>query len=64
MNSRLSLKDIEEAVRELTPAEQAKLLSELPSLLHTPRDDKDLLKIAESSFEFWDNPEDAVYDDL
>ena len=32
--------------------------------LRSPAEDVEWLKASEKSFEFWDNPEDAVYDNL
>jgi predicted DNA-binding antitoxin AbrB/MazE fold protein len=32
--------------------------------LRSLAEDLELLKTSEKSFEFWDNPEDAVYDNL
>lgn len=61
---RLSLHEIEEAIERCAPAEQRQLLAELPHLLKLSSADRALLKAAEPSFQFWDNPDDAVYDTL
>jgi hypothetical protein len=60
-----TLKDIEEAIKAFSAEEKRKLLADLPNLMDDLSPvDQDLLKIAEASFTFWDNPEDDVYDDL
>lgn len=60
----ISLKEIEEAILCLRKDDQLKLTMELPLILKLPTDNLSLLKLAEPSFEFWENPEDAVYDSL
>ena len=60
----MSLKKIEEAILCLNKDDQLKLSAELPIILKYPNDTLSLLKLAETSFEFWDNPEDSVYDSL
>ena len=60
----MSLKEIEEAILFLKKDDQLKLTAELPIILKFPNDTFSLLKLAETSFEFWDNPEDTVYDSL
>ena len=60
----MSLKEIEEAILCLKKDDQLKLSAELPIILKFPNDTSSLLKLAETSFEFWDNPEDSVYDSL
>lgn len=64
MSRELSLKDLTDAVAHLNQQEQRTLLSKLLSLQKISLDDLTLLKVSESSFDFWDNPEDAIYDDL
>lgn len=61
---RLSVHEIEEAIEHCAPEEQRQLLAELPHLLKRSSADLALLKAAEPSFQFWDNPDDAVYDTL
>ena len=61
---RLSLKDIERAIEQFRPEEQRRLLTILPHLLKISVVDSAHLKLAEPSFRFWDNPDDAVYDTL
>lgn len=60
----LSLKDLTDAIEHLSQQEQRILLSKLLSLQKISLDDLSLLKVAESSFDFWDNPEDSIYDNL
>ncbi|HUO04819.1 MAG TPA: hypothetical protein VMU16_06430 [Candidatus Binataceae bacterium] len=59
-----TVEEIERAIERLDAKEQARLLRELPSHLKIAPDDIALLKLAEPAFEFWDNPEDAAYDQL
>ena len=61
---RLSLHDIEQAIEQFPPEEQQRLLAELPKLLKISVADFALLKLAEPSFRFWENPADEVYDTL
>jgi hypothetical protein len=61
---KMSLDEIEEAIKELDRSSQQKLLSDLPRLLDLKQESSALLKVAEPSFEFWNNSEDAVYDNL
>ena len=60
----MSLKEIEKSILCLKKDDQLKLTAELPFILKLPHDTLSLLKLAEPSFEFWDNPEDTVYDSL
>jgi hypothetical protein len=60
----MSLKDIELAIKELDKASQQKLLQDLPKLLGISFDAMGWLKVAEPSFAFWDNEEDAIYDNI
>jgi len=64
LNISTKVEEIEQSIKELTVEEQKKLLSDLPSVLQIPEKDLAFLKLAEESFEFWDNPEDAIYDRL
>ncbi len=61
---RLSFHAIERAIEQFPPEEQRRLLADLPRLLKISGADLVYLKLAESAFEFWDNPDDAVYDKL
>ncbi|MGH7453359.1 MAG: hypothetical protein ACRENG_18560 [bacterium] len=60
----MSLEDIELAIKKLDKTSQQKLLQDLPKLLGISYDAMVWLKVAEPSFAFWDNEEDAVYDNL
>ena len=62
--SNLSLKEVEQAIVSFEVKDQEKLLMDLPKLLKRSTTDLALLKVAESAFNFWDNPEDQVYDHL
>ncbi|HTD67924.1 MAG TPA: hypothetical protein VK846_15475 [Candidatus Limnocylindria bacterium] len=59
-----SVAEITAAVERLDVREQVELLKELPRHLKISPDDAAWTKLAESSFEFWDNPDDAIYDKL
>lgn len=56
--------DITDAVEKLDVREQVQLLKELPRHLKISPDDAAWTKLAESAFDFWDNPDDAIYDTL
>ena len=64
MASKFSLKQIEEAIEHAPAVDQQRLLKDLPRLLHIPPNEFSLLKNAEPSFDFWNNPDDAQYDKL
>ncbi|MFN3533749.1 MAG: hypothetical protein ACK41Q_14815 [Candidatus Brocadia sp.] len=64
MSIELSLKDLTDAIEHLNQQDQKILLSKLLSLQKISFDDLALLKVAEPSFDFWDNPEDSIYDNL
>lgn len=59
-----SVAEIAAAVERIDVREQVELLKELPRHLKISPDDAAWTKLAESSFEFWDNPDDAIYDKL
>jgi len=59
-----TLQEIGEAIEKLDVKKQVKLLEELPSHLKISPDDIAWSRLAEPSFKFWNNPEDAIYDDL
>ena len=61
---RLSLADVEQAIEHFPLQEQQRLLAELPRLLKISSADLAYLKLAEPSFQFWENPDDAIYDTL
>lgn len=60
----LPLSTVERAIREFAPEQQRRLLLKLPKLLKLAPDELELLKLAETSFKFWNNSADAVYDSL
>jgi hypothetical protein len=60
----MTLKSLEKAVRSLKPEDQRKFLRDLPFLIRLSKDDLARLKVAEKSFAFWNNPQDAIYDRL
>ena len=64
MTPALSLEQIEAAISLFDRDHQQRFLNDLPRLLHIPHQDLALLKTAEPSFEFWNNPEDEIYDHL
>lgn len=64
MSIGMKVEEIEQSIKGLSMEEQRKLLSDLPSVLQISEKDLAFLKLAEKSFEFWDNPEDAIYDRL
>ena len=60
----LTIDQIATAIERSKPDEQRRLLARLPRLLGMYVDDLGWTKLAESSFRFWDNEDDAVYDTL
>src|SRR3989338_6028007 len=60
----LTIEQIGNAIERSKPEEQRQLLARLPRLLGMSAEDIGWLKAAESSFEFWNNDEDAIYDKL
>ena len=56
--------EINEAIGKLSVKDQLELLHSLPERLKVSPEDLAWTKAAESSFAFWDNPEDAIYDGL
>ena len=61
----MSVTEISKAIECLGVRERAELLKELSARLMNPApDDLAWLKLAEPSFQFWDHPDDAVYDQL
>ena len=63
MNKKI-LEKVEREISALQAEEQKQLLHDLPSLLKIALDDMLLLKMAERSFDLWDNPDDRIYDEL
>ena len=64
MKLTVTLQDVEHAIEQFPPKDQQRLLAELPRLLKISMADVAFLKLAESSFDFWENPDDSVYDRL
>ena len=62
--SKISLEQIEEAIASAAPEEQTRLLRDFPHLLKISALDMALLKASEKSFDFWNNPDDVIYDSL
>lgn len=61
---RLSVEDVEHAIETFPPEDQRRLLAELPRLLRLSGLDRSYLTLAEPAFQFWENPDDAIYDTL
>jgi hypothetical protein len=59
-----SVVEISAAIDKLDVKEQVELLRILPQHLKIPLDDLAWSRLAEPAFEFWNNPEDAIYDQL
>jgi hypothetical protein len=59
-----TVQEIGEAIEQLDVHDQMRLLSDLPAHLKIRPDDVAWLKAAEPTFEFWNNPDDAIYDKL
>ena len=60
----LSLEQIERAIAQADLQKQRSLLRDLPHLLKISSADFVLLKAAEPCFDFWNNTEDIIYDQL
>ena len=60
----MSLDEIENAIKELDGPSQQQLLKDLPRLLEIEPESIAFLKAAETTFAFWENSEDSVYDNL
>lgn len=56
--------EISEAIEKLGVKEQIELLEVLPEHLKISPDALAWSRLAEPAFEFWNNPEDAIYDTL
>ena len=59
-----TVQEISQAIEHLNVRDQIRLLHDLPTHLKIQPDDVAWLKVAEPAFEFWNNPEDAIYDEL
>ena len=57
-------REISGSIERLDVRDQLPLLQDLPANLKIQPDDIAWLKAAEPAFEFWNNPEDAIYDEL
>ena len=55
---------ISQDVKTVSKEEQRGLLRLLPKALEVTPEDLLWARLAESSFSFWDNPEDEIYDEL
>ena len=64
MQDRYSLEEIERALSKADPETQKRFLKDLPHLLKISLADFAFLKIAEGAFDFWNNPDDMIYDRL
>ena len=53
-----------EDIKRLSKTEQKELLRLLPRAIEVTPEDLLWARLAESSFGFWDNPEDQIYDEL
>lgn len=54
--------EISAAIEKLDVKEQVELLRILPQHLKIPVEDLAWSRMAEPAFEFWNNPEDAIYE--
>ena len=59
-----TVQEITKAIEHLDMKQQVQLLQELPQHLKISADDVAWTKLAEQSFNLWDNEEDAIYDQL
>jgi hypothetical protein len=60
----ITVSEITQAIDQLDARSQVQLLEQLPSYLKVKIEDIAWLRAAESAFDFWNNPEDAIYDKL
>lgn len=51
-------------MKNLSEAEKQEFLTLLPKALRVDPEDLLWARLAESSFSFWDNPEDQIYDEI
>jgi hypothetical protein len=59
-----TVQEISQAIEQLDVRGQMQLLRDLSGHLKIQPDDIAWLKAAEPAFEFWNNPEDAIYDEV
>jgi len=60
----VSVDSILQSIQSLSPEAQRELISRLPAALQLAEEDLSWLALAGSAFEFWENPDDARYDEL
>ncbi len=60
----ITIDQVETIIAKAKPEQQRRLLAHLPRLLKLSVSDIAFLKLTEGSFGFWDNPDDALYDQL
>jgi len=60
----ITIDQVETIIAKAEPEQQRQFLAHLPRLLKLSTLDIELLKSAEGSFGFWDNPDDTIYDQL
>jgi len=58
------VQQVVQIIEEFEAEERGQLLRLLPNLLSISPEDYGWLRLAKSSFEFWDNEEDAIYDQM
>jgi hypothetical protein len=56
--------ELEHAVEKLEVWDQLRLIQELPPRLNISLEDIGWLQVASRAFDFWNNPDDACYDEL
>jgi hypothetical protein len=56
--------EISEAIEKLEVKDQIELLKVLPQHLKISTDDLAWARLGEPAFDFWNNPDDAIYDQL
>ncbi len=57
------LDELTEQIARLSPEELRQLLRRLRKMTSLSDEDLDWMRAAEKSFAFWDNPDDAAYDE-
>jgi hypothetical protein len=59
-----TVEEISQAIKSLDVKSQVQLLRALPQYLKISPEDVAWAQLAEDAFSFWDNDEDAIYDQL
>lgn len=59
-----TVQEITEAIEQLDVKQQVRLVEELPRHLKFSPEDIAWSRLAEPAFDFWNNPDDAIYDKL